>query len=123
MDLAVRLANEKGLRWVEIRPDNLQGLYDFKPISISMLGNKLNKQNTRLKLLETLSRTPPLPALVEQILREFDIPNVEEVMMDLFRIWGIPPGEAGLQSKSIPSGQPPPGLPPGQPPVAPAGVR
>ena len=114
-DLPVRLENDKGLRWVQVRPDNLKGLYDFKPISISMLGNKLSKQRTRLDLLNTLATAPPIPSLVEEILREFDISNIDQVMQELFRIWGIPldSGVAGLQSKSIPSAQLPQSVPTG----------
>ena len=119
-EIPVRLQGNKGMEWMTINPDNLAGLFDIKPVSIAMLGNKLAQQNALIKLLEIVSKSAPIPSLIESILEKFDVPNKDEVLNDMYRIWGIPPpGSQGMQagggipvssSRQIP---PPPPVPMG----------
>lgn len=107
IELPVRLQNEAGYRWSMVRPDNLKGMYDFKPVSIAMIGNKLAKQNTRIRLLEVLAKAPPLPSLIKGILSEFEVTNIDEIMDEMHRLWGVPPpGQAspmaGTQGETFP---------------------
>jgi len=94
IEIPVRLEGGRGQRWMMIQPDNLKGMYDFKPVSVALVGNRLAKQNTMLRLLEVLAKAPPIPSVIEGMLEQFEIPNKEQVMDDLYRLWGIPrPGE------------------------------
>jgi hypothetical protein len=128
VEIPVRLQNEAGFRWAQIRPDNLKGMYDFKPVSIAMIGNKLAKQNTRIRLLEVLAKAPPIPSLIKGILTEFEVSNVDEIMSEMYGIWGIPqPGQmpppmAGAEGVSFP-GRPAPALNPMREPVNDAMVQ
>lgn len=106
-EIPVRLQGGKGMEWMTINPDNISGLYDIKPIPVSMLGNKLAQQNGLIKLLEVVSKAAPIPGLVGSILEKFEVPNKDEVLFELHRMWGIPP-----------PGAPPPGA---VPPQGPAG--
>ncbi len=116
VDLPIRLQNEEGIRWAQVRPDNLKGMYDFKPVSIAMIGNKLAKQNTRIRLLEVLAKAPPVPSLIKGILSEFEVSNVDEIMNEMYKLWGIPPpGQApqmaGAQGSTFPGSPAPPQVP------------
>jgi hypothetical protein len=90
-DLPVRLQGEQGYEWAYINEDNLKGMYDFKPVGISMVGNKMARQNTLIRLLDVLSKSAPIPPVVEQILDEYDIKNKAEIMKFLYQMWGMPP--------------------------------
>lgn len=113
-EIPVRLQGEKGLEWMTINPDNIAGLFDIKPVSIAMLGNKLAQQNALIKLLEVVSKSPPVPSLIGSILEKFDVPNKDEVLNDLYRIWGLPPdtqaGGGNLAASSRQAPPPPPAL-------------
>jgi hypothetical protein len=69
-DLQIRIANEQGIEWMMINPDNLEGMYDFKPVGVSMVGSKMARQNGLIRLAELFSKFPPIPPLAEQILTE-----------------------------------------------------
>jgi hypothetical protein len=113
MRLPVRLEGEKGMEWVDINPDNLKGMYDFKPVGISMVGNKLARQNTLIKVMEVLAKSAPIPPIAQQILEEFEFKNVDEIMSYLYKIWGInPSAESPNNQLSLPMGNPPADLPP-----------
>lgn len=98
-EIPVRLQNEEGFKWLNINPDNLIGMYDFKPVAISMIGNKLARQNTMIKLLEVISKAPPIPSMIAKILEDFDMSNKDEVMNDLMNLWGMnAPAQPGMPS-------------------------
>lgn len=90
LEIPVRLEGEIGKEWMTINPDNLKGMYDFVPMSVSMIGNKLAKENTYIRLLDVLKGAPPVPALIMSILEQFELPNREEVMSQMYQMWGIP---------------------------------
>lgn len=96
IEIPVRLEGDIGREWVTIAPDNLKGMYDFVPTSVSMIGNKLAKENTYIRLLDVLKGAPPVPALVQSILEQFELPNREEVMTQMYQLWGIPDPNAPI---------------------------
>ena len=113
--IPVRLEGAKGERWAYIYPDNLKGMYDFKPVAIAMIGNKLARENTQIRLLEVLSKAPPIPPLIEAILEEHEFKNKDEIMSYMYKMWGIPPpgavppqGVAPGGGAGVPFRQPPP---------------
>jgi hypothetical protein len=108
-DFPVRIANEEGYGWITISEDNLAGMYDFKPIGVSMLGNKLARQNALIRLGELFSKFPPIPPLAEQILKEYDMKNTDQVMSYLRMMWGMPVEGAG--APPIPAGTRGQGIP------------
>jgi hypothetical protein len=94
LEIPVRLEGQEGMDWIEINPDNLKGFFDIRPIPVSMIGNKLARQNSITNLLGAMGKAPPLPSLIRQLLESFDIPNLDEAMAEMYRLWGIPqPGE------------------------------
>lgn len=88
--LPIRLSNNEGYKWLEINQDNLQGMYDFKPVGISMIGNRIARQNTLNRMLEVLAKAPPIPSLIRQMLAEAEFTNIEEIMAEMYKLWGIP---------------------------------
>jgi hypothetical protein len=95
--LPIRLQGDKGIRWLSVNPDNLAGMYDFKAVSISMVGNRIARQNTLLRMLDVLKSAPPVPSMLEQILDEFEFKNKDSIMQDMMKIWyppmpAMPPG-------------------------------
>jgi hypothetical protein len=125
MDIPVRLEGDIGQEWVTITPDNMKTFVDIRPLPISMIGNKLARQNTLIRLMEVLKGAPPLPTVVKGILDEFQLPNVDEIMSQMYMLWGIPePGEAqppvlpGQEGIPLPGGAQGQGSPssPGMPP-------
>jgi hypothetical protein len=95
--LPIRLQGDKGVRWLNVNPDNLAGMYDFKAVSISMVGNRIARQNTLLRMLDVLKSAPPVPSMLEQILDEFEFKNKDSIMQDMMKIWyppmpAMPPG-------------------------------
>ena len=127
-EIPVRLQGDKGMNWMTINPDNIAGLFDIKPIPVAMLGNKLAQQNALVKLLEIVGKSAPVPALIETILDKFDVTNKDEVLMQLYQMWGIPPPGAQPQG-ALPPPQAGGGIPVTSsrqippPPSAMAGVR
>lgn len=90
--LPIRLQGDKGRGWLDIDMDNLSGMYDFKPVGISMIGNKLARQNTIIRVLEVLAKSPPIPALAKQILDEFEFKNVDEILNQIMtNMWHLAP--------------------------------
>ena len=87
--LPVRLQGQEGIEWLRINPDNLGGMYDFKPVGISLIGNKLARQNAYIRLVEVFSKMPPIPALAEALLDEYEVKNKAEVMTQLMQLWGM----------------------------------
>ena len=120
--LPIRIGDDSDAEWVTIRPDNLGGMYDFKPVGVTMLGNKLAKQNTMIRLGEVISKLPPNPPLADQILKSFDIQDRESIMQFLQAMWGM------TQQAGAPVGGPG-GIPlrqagpPGAGGIPPGGVR
>jgi hypothetical protein len=98
-ELPVRLEGQEGLKWVMVNKDNLKGMYDFKPVGISLIGNKIARQNTLIRMLDVLAKAPPIPGLIKQILDEFEFPNTEEIMQQMQNLWGQP--LASLESPSF----------------------
>jgi hypothetical protein len=114
IQLPVRVQGERGMGWMQINKDNLQGLYDFKPVSISMIGNRMARQNTLIRVLEVLAKAPPIPPVLDQILDEFEFTNKEEIMSYLYKLWGMNP-DGSPMAPPMPPGMP--GMPPGMPPI------
>lgn len=114
--IPIRLKGQEGLRWSTINPDNLKGFFDFRPVPVSMIGNKLARENTMIRLLDVLGKAPPIPPLIKAILEEHKVTNVEEIMNYMMQIWGIPaqgsqpPVQGGGQG--IPRAPAPANLPP-----------
>ena len=108
--IPVRISNEEGFRWLNVNPDNIQGMYNFKPVSVSMIGNKLAKQNAMIRLLEVISKSPPLPSFIKAMMESFDLENKEEVMQELMQMWGIAQqgqgGPPGVPSPTRQGGSP-----------------
>lgn len=115
--LPVRVQGQKGMGWMQINKDNLQGMYDFKPVSISMIGNKMARQNTLIRVMEMFAKAPPIPPIAEQILDEFEFTNKEEIMTYLYKLWGMNPDGSPIPPP-IPPGMPPMGGMPPPPPEA-----
>jgi hypothetical protein len=120
----VRLEGQSGQEWVTIAPENMRTFVDIRPLPVSMIGNKLARQNTLIRLIEVLKGAPPLPTVVKGILDEFQLPNVDEIMHQMYQIWGIP--EPGVEQPGIPGQQGAPlpggaysGVPPGSPSMPP----
>lgn len=122
--IPVRLEGDMGQEWVRITPDNMKAFIDIRPVAVSMIGNKLARQNTLIRLLDVLKGAPPLPTIIEGILDEFELPNKEEVMSQMYKLWGIPePGTEGALPPEaagipLPGGPNPAGGPGLPPPVA-----
>lgn len=104
-DLPIRIENEMGIEWLNINEDNISGLYDFKPVGVSMVGSKMARQNGLIRLAELFSKFPPIPPLADQILDEYEIKNKDEILNYLRMMWGMPP--EGVQAPGLPGGQPP----------------
>lgn len=102
MQLPVRIQGDEAIEWMRINPDNLRGMFDFKPIGVSMIGSKMARQNTLLKVLGVLSQAPPIPPLIDQILDEFEFKNKEEIMGYMQQMWGM-----AQQAQQLPPGMPP----------------
>lgn len=107
IQLPVRVEGQKGMGWMQINKDNLQGLYDFKPVSISMIGNRMARQNTLIRVLEMLAKSPPVPPVLEQILDEFEFTNKEEIMNYMYKIWGMNPDSSPIVPPIPQGGMPP----------------
>lgn len=104
IEIPTRLDDAEGAEWMTISPDNLKGFFDIRPIPVSMIGNKLAKQQSVTALIGVMSKAPPLPSLIRQLLESYDLPNLEEAMSEMYQIWGIPmPGEAP-QLPNMPGG-------------------
>ena len=116
--IPIRLKGQEGLRWQTINPDNLKSFFDFRPVPVSMIGNKLARENTMIRLLDVLSKAPPIPPLVKAILEEHKVTNVDEIMDFMNQQWvgqGLLPPQAQGGGQGIP-------LRP-TPATSPAGVR
>jgi len=105
--LPVRVEGKQGAGWLAINKDNLKGMFDFKPVSISMIGNRMARQNTLNRFAEVLAKMPPIPPLARQMLDEYEFTNAEEIMMFLCKMWGMNPDGTPLM----------PVMPPGMPPM------
>lgn len=128
--IPVRLEGDLGQEWVTITPDNMKTFVDIRPLPVSMIGNKLARQNTLIRLLEVLKGAPPLPTVIKGVLTEFQLPNIDEIMSQMYQLWGIPdpskpqppaypeqqlngvplPGGGNGQGSPSSPGQPPPEL-------------
>lgn len=121
VEIPTRLDGADGAEWLTISPDNLKGFYDIRPIPVSMIGNKLARQNAVQQLIGVMAKAPPLPSLLRQLLESYDIPNLDEAMAEMYRIWGLPmPGEmpvdptqmgGGVAASPAQIGAPPPNMP------------
>jgi len=104
-EIPTRLENEEGFNWQTINPDNVKGFFDFRPVPVSMIGNKLAQENTMIKLLDVLSKAPPIPPLITSILEKHDVSNVDEIMDYMMSIWGIPAQGSQGQPPQVPQPQ------------------